>query len=246
MSIEWSQHSTFEVTLAQFKVMGLFKRMRDRMEEKLGGRYGATLFSIIVALICYPLTSGSKLADIVLGVWLFASLGLLVVALRPERISKFSGIVFGGGTLLLPAVRIMSSTFGVNANLLYLFLLPCSTVFFFYCAWLIVKSIFAEKEVTADMLCGAVISYLLLGIAWTGLYGLIVILDPNAFTIQVGNDDSGGALLYYSFVTLTTLGYGDILPLSEMARTAAFLEAVAGVMFAAIFVAALVGNWKKN
>ena len=228
--------------------MGLLKRLRDRMEEKLGGRYGATLFTIIVALVCYPLTGGSEFADIVLDIWLFCSLGLLVVALRPERISKFSGIVFGGGTLLLPAVSIISSSFGWDAKLLYLFLLPCATVFFFYCAWLIVKSIFDEKEVTADMLCGAVISYLLLGIGWTGLYALIMLIDPAAFSISFIDGDHGtvSALLYYSFVTLTTLGYGDILPVSEIARTAAFLESVAGVMFASIFVAALVGNWKKS
>lgn len=228
--------------------MGLLKRLRDHMEAKLGGRYAATLFSIIVALVCYPLTAGSTLADIVLDVWLFGSLCLLIVALRPERISKFSGIVFGGGTLLLPAVSLMSSAFGWNANLLYLFLLPCATVFFFYCAWLILKSLFDEKEVTADMLCGAVIAYLLLGIGWTGLYAFIMIVDPGAFSISFvdGDHGTGGVLLYYSFVTLTTLGYGDILPLSELARTAAFLEAVAGVMFASIFVAALVGNWKKS
>ena len=228
--------------------MGLYQRLQDRMEERLGGRYAATLFCIVVALVCYPLTSESKLADMVLDFWLFCSLGFLVVALRPERVSTLSGIVFGGGTLLLPAVSIISSLFGWDARVLFICLLPFSTVFFFYCAWLIVKSIFAEREVTADMLCGAVISYLLLGIAWAGIYAFIMLLDPNALSVSSGNSDHGvgSALLYFSFVTLTTLGYGDILPLSEMARTVAFLEAVTGVMFAAIFVAALVGSWKKS
>ena len=167
--MESFRDSTLTACFTQFLSMRLLKRFRDYMEKRLGGRYAATLFSIIVALVGYPLTSGSKIADILLDLWLFCSLGLLVVALRTERISKFSGIVFGGATLLLPAVSLISSALSRDMTMLYLFLLPCSTVFFFYCAWLIVKSIFAEQEVTTDMLCGAVISYLLLGIGWAGL-----------------------------------------------------------------------------
>ncbi len=56
----------------------------------------------------------------------------------------------------------------------------------------------------------------------------------------------GSALFYYSFVTLTTLGYGDILPVSQFARMVTYLEAVTGVMYTAILVAGLVGNIGKS
>ena len=228
--------------------MGVFKRFRDYLERRLGGHYAATLFCIVVALVCYPLTDGSRVADAVLNFWICCSLGILVLALRPERISPLGGLLLGGGTLLLPIASLLSRHAGWNMETLYLCLLPCSTLFFFYCAWIIVKSIFTENEVTTDMLCGAVISYLLLGIGWTGIYALIMLTDASAFSViyDPSSEATDETLLYFSFVTLTTLGYGDILPVSEMARTAAFLEAVAGVMFAAIFVAALVGNWKKT
>lgn len=94
------------------------------------------------------------------------------------------------------------------------------------------------------MLCGAVT----IGIAWTGIYALITLTDAQAFSISLSDQDPnvGSTLIYYSFVTLTSLGYGDIHPTSEIARTASFLKAVTGIMFSAIFVAALVGNWKKS
>ena len=97
------------------------------------------------------------------------------------------------------------------------------------------------EHVTPDLVFGAVAAYLLLGICWGGLYTLIEKIQPGSFSFGEGLSEAS-SLFYYSFVTLTTLGYGDILPLSKIARTAAYLEAVTGVMFTAILIAGLVGS----
>ena len=96
----------------------------------------------------------------------------------------------------------------------------------------------------ADELSGAIVSYLLLGIMWGLLYSYIEFISLNSFSFAAAHDiqAKGSALFYYSFVTLTTLGYGDILPISRFARMAAYLEAVTGVMYTAILVAGLVGH----
>ena len=99
---------------------------------------------------------------------------------------------------------------------------------------------------SGDELCGSIVAYILIGIAWALLYSYIELLYPNSFSFVSATEDDlhakGSALFYYSFVTLTTLGYGDILPVSQFARMVAYLEAVTGVMYTAILVAGLVGH----
>ena len=88
------------------------------------------------------------------------------------------------------------------------------------------------------------LSYLFLGIAWGALNALIETVFPGSFSFSLESDlqNKGSALVYHSFVTLTTLGYGEILPLTRFARTSAYLEAATGVMYCAILVAGLVSN----
>jgi hypothetical protein len=92
--------------------------------------------------------------------------------------------------------------------------------------------------VTAHRLHGGVAAYLLLGLIWAYAYRLLEILRPGAFS-GVGAGETA-ALTYYSFVTLTTMGYGDVLPVHPLARSLATLEAVVGVLYVAILVSRLV------
>ena len=98
---------------------------------------------------------------------------------------------------------------------------------------------------TGDRIVGAISVFLLLGLLWTTAYGLLLLVDPESFRGLGRVDDSGSGqeygLIYYSFVTLTTLGYGDITPISPMSRTLSWMEAVVGQLFLAILVARLVG-----
>lgn len=226
-----------------------FKRIaatRTRLEERLGGRYTLALVSMVIALIAYPLAGDSDLINLFIDFWVFVTLGFLIVSLRSGNFSRGEVILLSSTTVGMGVVNLLGSWFGFDVGIFFLCLLPFSVLFFFHCAWLIVRSVFEESQVTTDMLCGAVLAYLLIGVAWIGIYAFIDLTVVDAFAF--GSDapaGKGSAFVYFSFVTLTTLGYGDILPVAELARTAAYLEAVTGVMFGAIFVAALVGNWKK-
>ena len=102
--------------------------------------------------------------------------------------------------------------------------------------------------VNANRLIGAVCVYLLLGSIWALAYTLLNMLDPGSFAGFVPASGPGwnSEWLYFSFVTMTTLGYGDILPISATARALAYLQAVVGQFYIAVLVAGLVGAYIGN
>lgn len=109
------------------------------------------------------------------------------------------------------------------------------------------RFILRAPRVTAQVLEAGISTYLVFGLLWTLAYMLIGHLDPNAFTFSgepsaAHSMDSFNAL-YYSFVTLTTMGYGDIVPVSRAARMLAVSEATTGVMYMSILIARLVGMY---
>jgi hypothetical protein len=86
------------------------------------------------------------------------------------------------------------------------------------------------------MIVGGICIYLLIGILWTVLYGLVRTWNPDAIVLR-----EGASLFYFSFTTLTTLGYGDITPAVKLAQDLAIMEAITGQVYLAIFIARLVG-----
>ena len=114
-----------------------------------------------------------------------------------------------------------------------------------YIAAMLLLSVVMAETVTRDVIGGAIAVYLLLGIAWAVIYALIEGLNPGSFAVA---DASRGTvwdqLLYFSFATLTTLGYGDISPLTPVARIWAVFEAICGTFFLAILISRLVGLYK--
>jgi hypothetical protein len=97
-----------------------------------------------------------------------------------------------------------------------------------------------DGPITSHRLQGAVAAYLLLGIIWACAYALVGALHPGAFSGPVSASDGPRAFYYFSFVTLATLGYGDVLPVHPAARSLATLEAVTGTLYLAILLARLV------
>lgn len=124
------------------------------------------------------------------------------------------------------------------------------TLFLLYTAGTLLLAIFKEESVSMDTLSAAFCVYLLIGLAWGCLFGLIYLQDHGAFHLPEGIpkrevgitiDVPLNLLIYFSFVTLTTLGYGDVLPVTDISRAVATLEAVVGHFYLAILVARLVG-----
>ena len=117
-----------------------------------------------------------------------------------------------------------------------------SMLFLGYLAAVILAHIFREKEITADMIMGAICVYFLLGWLWSDIYALLEILKPGSFQPPQGPVAQMWDYVYFSFVTLTTLGYGDVTPVSDAARSFAILEATTGQLYIAVLIAKLVGT----
>ncbi|MDH5245566.1 MAG: ion channel [Betaproteobacteria bacterium] len=101
-------------------------------------------------------------------------------------------------------------------------------------------NVFAPRRAIADRVFGAIVLYLLLGLVWGVIYATIEMHAPGSFAGTLRLDERLSDWVYYSFVTLTTVGYGDITPLSMAARAIAMLEALVGQLYPAIIIARLV------
>ncbi len=108
---------------------------------------------------------------------------------------------------------------------------------------LVLTRVFSPGAVTRQRIEGAIAAYLLFGLAWAQLYESLETLSPHAFGLPKGEIPTGGwfsPLLYFSFVTLTTVGYGDIQPVHPVARSLAMFEALVGQLYPAVLLARLV------
>jgi len=109
-----------------------------------------------------------------------------------------------------------------------------------YVITIILFHLFREQRITGDMIMGAICSYFLMGILWAYAYSTLEFFQPGSFQTTQGTV-TYSTLTYYSYVTLTTLGYGDITPVSMAARSFSLLEAIMGQLYIAILIAGLVG-----
>ena len=114
-------------------------------------------------------------------------------------------------------------------------------LFYGFVAWILLRFILRAPTVTADMLYGAASVYFLLGLAWAMAFALVEMRHPGSLSIGQPGPLVWDDFLYYSFVALTTLGYGDITPLTQTTRSLAILEAITGVFYTTVMVARLVG-----
>lgn len=154
--------------------------------------------------------------------WVYSGAGLLL-ALTVTTVASY--VVEGAGYVLVRQVVLL--------------------LFLAMSAWIAIRhEIFSGTPVDGNKLVGALCVYLLMGLIWAVIYSLIQHLSPSALQ-GIGFDihkTVDADLVYFSFVCLTTLGFGDILPLTPLARFFVYLEAIIGQFYIAVIVAILVGS----
>jgi len=107
-------------------------------------------------------------------------------------------------------------------------------------AALIIRQFLARGQAIKHRIAGAVAVYMLLGLLWARLYELVKLIDPGAF--KIAHDEGLATLFYFSFVTLVTIGYGDVVPVSLVARNLAILEGLTGQLYLVILISSLVAE----
>lgn len=163
-----------------------------------------------------------------------------VMAVAKSRFITVPALVFALVTLVVRWGKIFVPSTGL-ATLDAL--LPL--VFLGMLAVIVLLQVFREGPITMQRISGAVVVYLMIGLMWALAYKLVALHHPGSFNmgdlpVTEGDYDLTARLVYFSYITLTTLGYGDITAVSPVARTMAMLEAVIGQLFPAILIARLV------
>jgi hypothetical protein len=219
---------------------------KPNLPEREWGRFGALFIALVAFLVVLPFLPGGETGGALLRTgWSLLILAGLLIASR-NRNALWIALVIAIPVLVLrwtashsdlPAVRIAESV--------------SSALFLAFTAGVVLKSIFFERRVTLDEILGGVIVYLLIGVIWAQLHHALELANPGAYLlgdVALAATSSGAdgdlvlTFLYYSFTTLTTLGYGDIRPVTHAARMLSTSEALIGQLYVAILIARLVGS----
>ncbi len=165
----------------------------------------------------------------------------MVIAIGASLLSPTSKKVGNGVSL---ALLIFSFVLVEDDSPILLLIHSCIiTAFMVFTLILLVRQIFGGRRMTLQKIGGGIAVYIIIGQIWTELYVTIFQLSPQSFRLTDGvilPEEALRHLSYFSFVTLTTIGYGDILAVGSTARALVILEGLVGQLFPAIFIAKLV------
>jgi len=183
---------------------------------KQGQLYEAVLFTVVM---CTGLIASGSRRRLAFALVSFALAAIWLNQLWPRAYPAL--------TFILPG---MAFLVGVTASLL--------------------RFVLRAKRVDAEVLCAGISVYLILGLLWGLAYRLVAQVNPNAFSFSTPSETaatmSGFTSIYFSFITLATLGYGDITPASNVARMLAMLEAMTGTLFVGVMIAHLVSLYSGS
>ena len=171
---------------------------------------------------------GVTVAALLIGAW----------GIRGSRSRFITNIVFVLVMLLVIVGGAVLDKAGFSYT--HLLLLLC---FFIWMTWVVARQVLFTGGITSNDIVGAICIYIMLGLIWAILYMFLAEAVPGAFNglSQAPWIDNFDAAIYFSFVTITTLGYGDISPVLPLARFLVYMEAIVGVFYMAILVASLIG-----
>lgn len=180
------------------------------------------------------------------GVLIEAVLLTLVMVFSVRAVSREPRTLILAIILVAPAV-VGRWINGIRPDLLSptWFLVP-AVVFFIFVVANLVSFIVRSPRVDADVICAGVAGFIMLGLVWAPLYLLAAQLNPGAFVIPSGSKFDGFTAFYLSFITLCTVGYGDVTPVSKIARMLAVIEAITGLFYMAILISRLVSIYSSK
>jgi voltage-gated potassium channel len=121
-----------------------------------------------------------------------------------------------------------------------------AVVFSAYATWKMLTGIVSSERVTANVLAGALATYIMAGLAFAVVYGVIAVRRPDAFLTSSAAPASFPDLVYFSFVTLLTIGFGDVAPAAPSARAVVLVEGLFGVVFTTVVMASLVAGYLRH
>jgi Ion channel len=200
------------------------------------------LLSLLLVILLYPFLDRGDVRRLVLGGLMFAPLLLATVRMAQMKIWVWPTILLMSAVVISTVVSTLFPS-RVSVGLKWGIL----AAFFGLCVIALFSYLRNARTIDTGHLYTAVSTYLLLGMQWFALYSVIDVLSPGS--IEGGAAAAGdrhAELLYFSLITLSTIGYGDVVPVRGEARMLAALEGIAGVLYIAITVALLVSAYRPQ
>ncbi len=223
--------------------------MGTRTRDTVKGRAVYVLILIVGLNLIYPITSGGSLFTLIIYEVLYAGLFMAGIVITSDSRSHITLSVGIAVLWLIFAVLYAFDPLSLWKSMITYVIL---VVFHAMLIFVLFRYVFTSTEVTADVLYGAVAVYFLLSFLFVPIYGMLETYTPGSFVDHgTGNPVQWQQLVYYSLITLSTAGFGDVTPINPWARMLAGLESTTGVMYVAILMARLVSlyetqRWKEK
>jgi hypothetical protein len=200
-------------------------------------RFLILLVLILVMIVLSPFLDVFVQTRIMMDILLTAIFFTIIFAIKTKRVH-----VFIASILVLPLIISTWSAYFYDSTHLSLLTRIFGALFFGYAVILILQEIARSTEVRRETIFAAVVAYLLIALMWAFFYMILELAVPGSFSFpNHSNRRETMHFEYFSFITITTLGYGDITPLSNRASALALLEALIGQIYMVVLVAWLVG-----
>lgn len=198
------------------------------------------LVSIIIFLLVPPFFENSQWDDILTHITLTLVLIACLWVIFGDKRHWAQPVIVGVIVIALNwlAFSQAAGNTGIVIRLMVFF------AFWTFTCFQILKAINAQKIVSPELIAGAVSGYLLFGLLGALMAACLELLIPGSFSVQYLQNL--GVFVYYSFVTLSTLGYGDILPISNLAQTLSIAISLTGQIYLTIIIAILVGKFSSQ
>jgi hypothetical protein len=198
----------------------------------------ATLISLIVL---FPYLAKTGLSTVIFRLLSALTFVAAVYAVSDKRAQWITGIFLALPTAILNTWF----TFHPGSSSLAVISLVSTLMFLSFTLITLLRAVLRAETVTRDTIYGALSVYLLMAFVWGIAYLLLETLQPGGLSMDIARHPNHKVdwfdCMFYSFVTLTSLGYGDMVPISPQCRSLSVLEAVSGIMYVAVLVARLVG-----
>ncbi len=207
-------------------------------------KYNQLLLILMSLFVSRPFVSGFKLGSLVASTSYFVIIILIVNTFAKKYLRVYQALAILAFMLQLFQPLGLTEPASTLDRLLVIFAVAINSLLLGLPIYWIGRDIFHTHEVTQDTLKGGICAYVLIGYLWFILYGTVAVLEPDSF--KVACEPCSLDLFHFSFTTLTTTGYGDIVPIGRLARVLANLEATIGIMYPAIFIARLVGLYSHH
>ena len=195
------------------------------------------LAALVLLFVFFPFVEEVKGGDVIVSILLSLVLLSAVLAVADRK-----GVFFIALLLAIPAIAgRWISHFRPDLVPPPVFLVAGLALIAFVVANLL-RFVLRAPSVNTEVLCASISAYLMLGLLWTVAYWLVAQVTPNAFAFSTGPKEtmSGFNAFYFSFITLSTVGYGDITPVPRIARWLAATEAMTGLLYVTVLIARLV------